>query len=171
MPRRRALMEELEPRLLFSADLPGVLAQSGLLGGDTDPTPPAIVSMLDATLGVSFNSLRKRIQAVPKKTTRIISAIGVKLAAKVTKSIPAALPINMFGGSPTRVAVPPMFDARMIAIRNGIGLILRLAAINRVTGAIKITMVTLSSIAEVTAVTITKIIMIRYGLPLPNCTL
>jgi hypothetical protein len=29
-PVRRALMEELEPRLLFSADLPGVLAQSGL---------------------------------------------------------------------------------------------------------------------------------------------
>ncbi len=35
-------MEELEPRLLFSADLPGVLAQSGLLGDDPDVvTPPS----------------------------------------------------------------------------------------------------------------------------------
>ncbi len=34
-------MEELEPRLLFSADLQGVLAQSGLLGDDPDVvTPP-----------------------------------------------------------------------------------------------------------------------------------
>ena len=41
-------MEELEPRLLFSADLPGVLAQSGLLGGDTDSAPPAIVSLVGA---------------------------------------------------------------------------------------------------------------------------
>ena len=40
-------MEELEPRLLFSADLPGVLAQSGLLGGDTQPTPPAITALVD----------------------------------------------------------------------------------------------------------------------------
>jgi hypothetical protein len=41
-------MEELEPRLLFSADLPGVLAQSGLLGGEADSTPPAIVALMDA---------------------------------------------------------------------------------------------------------------------------
>ena len=41
-------MEELEPRLLFSADLPGVLAQSGLLGADAHPAPTAIVSMMDA---------------------------------------------------------------------------------------------------------------------------
>ncbi len=33
-------MEELEPRLLFSADLPGVLAQSGLLGGDPEVVRP-----------------------------------------------------------------------------------------------------------------------------------
>jgi hypothetical protein len=41
-------MEELEPRLLFSADLPGVLAQSGLLGGEADSSPPAIVALMDA---------------------------------------------------------------------------------------------------------------------------
>ena len=42
-------MEELEPRLLFSADLPGVLAQSGLFGGDMEPTPPAIISLMDTS--------------------------------------------------------------------------------------------------------------------------
>jgi hypothetical protein len=41
-------MEELEPRLLFSADLPGVLAQSGLLGGEQDSTAPAITALVDA---------------------------------------------------------------------------------------------------------------------------
>ena len=50
-------MEELEPRLLFSADLPGVLAQSGLLGGEADPTPPAIVALVDApAVGVTIGN-------------------------------------------------------------------------------------------------------------------
>ena len=40
-------MEELEPRLLFSADLPGVLAQSGLFGGEAD-TLPAVHALMDA---------------------------------------------------------------------------------------------------------------------------
>ena len=47
-PTPRALMEELEPRLLFSADLPGVLAQSGLFGADSGPAPPAITALVDA---------------------------------------------------------------------------------------------------------------------------
>ena len=48
-------MEELEPRLLFSADLPGVLAQSGLFGSEPDSTPPAIVAMMDApAVGVAI---------------------------------------------------------------------------------------------------------------------
>jgi hypothetical protein len=33
---------------LFSADLPGVLAQSGLFGSEADATPPAIVALMDA---------------------------------------------------------------------------------------------------------------------------
>ena len=50
-------MEELEPRLLFSADLPGVLAQSGLLGGDILPTPPAITALVDApAVGVTIGN-------------------------------------------------------------------------------------------------------------------
>jgi len=46
-------MEELEPRLLFSADLPGVLAESGLLADGRDPTPPAITALVD-TPSVGF---------------------------------------------------------------------------------------------------------------------
>ena len=48
-------MEELEPRLLFSADLPGVLAQSGLLGGESEgAASTAIVGIVDTTsLGVA----------------------------------------------------------------------------------------------------------------------
>ena len=41
------------------------------------------------------------------------------------KSSPAALPIMMLGGSPMRVAVPPMFEARISPIRSGTGLIPR----------------------------------------------
>jgi len=65
-PSRRALMEELEPRLLFSADLPGVLAQSGLFGSDAQAPPPAIVSMLDApSVGVAIgNSEQTSSEAV-----------------------------------------------------------------------------------------------------------
>jgi hypothetical protein len=45
---RRALMEELEPRLLFSADLPGVLASAGLMDVEEHAAPPAITALVDA---------------------------------------------------------------------------------------------------------------------------
>lgn len=86
-PIRRALMEELGPRLLFSADLPGVLAQSGLLGGDMEPTPPAIVSMMDApAVGVAighqdqtapeagFSLSQPRASATPQKELVFVDA-------------------------------------------------------------------------------------------------
>ncbi len=41
-------MEELEPRLLFSADLPGVLAGAGLIDVDERSAPAAIISLVDA---------------------------------------------------------------------------------------------------------------------------
>jgi hypothetical protein len=53
-------MEELEPRLLFSADLPGVLAQSGLLGGEQDSTPTAIIALVDApAIGIAVGDDRE----------------------------------------------------------------------------------------------------------------
>ena len=58
----------------------------------------------------------------------------------------------IFGGSPISVAVPPIFDATNSVIRNGIGGISNSFAITKVTGMIKITVVTLSKNADTTAV-------------------
>ncbi len=80
-------MEELEPRLLFSADLPGVLAQSGLFGSQADATPPAIVALLDvpavgATIGAQeqkpaeegFVLNQPRAAATPQKELVFVDA-------------------------------------------------------------------------------------------------
>ena len=72
----------------------------------------------------------------------------------------------MFGGSPTRVDAPPMFEARTSAIKNGTGLIASRSHTSSVTGAISRTVVTLSSSADANAVTRTNRIMIRSGEPL-----
>ena len=58
----------------------------------------------------------------------------------------------IFGGSPTRVAVPPMFEANICAIKNGFTSTLSWAVMLKVTGTVKRTVVTLSSRAEQTAV-------------------
>ena len=56
-------------------------------------------------------------------TTIIIKAtINVRLTMKSINDNPAMLPIMMLGGSPIRVAVPPMFEDMISATRNGIGL-------------------------------------------------
>ena len=79
---------------------------------------------------------------------------------------PARLAMMMLGGSPTKVAAPPMLEANTSAIRNGTGLIASRSHTSSVTGAISRTVVTLSSNAEATAVTRTSRIMIRSGEPL-----
>ena len=58
----------------------------------------------------------------------------------------------MFGGSPMRVAVPPMFEAKIWLIRYGNGETPRVRAIDSVTGVSRTTVVTLSSTAARTAV-------------------
>src|SRR5688572_21963129 len=72
----------------------------------------------------------------------------------------------MLGGSPTRVAAPPMLEAIASAIRNGTTGTPRRSHTRNVTGATSSTVVTLSSAAEATAVTRTRITMTRNGLPL-----
>ena len=47
----------------------------------------------------------------------ITTTTGARLNRKSTKLRPAAEPIMMFGGSPIRVAVPPMFEANTSLIR------------------------------------------------------
>ena len=78
---------------------------------------------------------------------------------------PARLAMMMLGGSPINVAVPPMFDAKASAIRNGAGLIASRSHTSSVTGAISNTVVTLSSRADANAVTSTSRIMMRSGEP------
>ena len=51
----------------------------------------------------------------------ITRTTGARLTRKSTKSSPAAEPMRMFGGSPMRVAVPPMFEAKIWLIRYGNG--------------------------------------------------
>ena len=53
----------------------------------------------------------------PTKTTMITRTTGARLTRKSMKSRPAADPIRMFGGSPIRVAVPPMFEAKIWLMR------------------------------------------------------
>ena len=74
----------------------------------------------------------------------------------------------MFGGSPIRVAVPPIFEAKISVIRYGIGLISNFSAIKNVTGITKITVVTLSKSADAKAVKRPNTINIPTGCPLVN---
>jgi len=88
----------------------------------------------------------------------------------VVKSIPAALPIRMFGGSPMRVAVPPMLQASISAMRNGSGFSRSCSVTKRVTGTTSTTIVTLSRKAELSAVTTQRTRRIRTGRPRPSRT-
>ena len=71
----------------------------------------------------------------------------------------------MFGGSPINVAVPPMFEARISVINKGTGFISSSLAIAKVTGIIRITVVTLSKNADATAVNNAKQQRIVLGCP------
>jgi hypothetical protein len=43
----------------------------------------------------------------------MIRTTGARLTTNAPKSSPAADPMRMLGGSPIRVAVPPIFDAKI----------------------------------------------------------
>ena len=71
----------------------------------------------------------------------------------------------MFGGSPTRVAVPPMLDANASASRKGTGVIPSRSHTEQRDRGDSSTVVTLSSSAEATAVTSTSRTNRRAGRP------
>ena len=71
----------------------------------------------------------------------------------------------MLGGSPMRVAVPPMFEARTWLMRYGIGETPSLRATDSVTGVMSNTVVTLSRKAETPAVTRHRMMSRRRGSP------
>ena len=90
---------------------------------------------------------------------------GARLARKSLKDSPARLAMMMLGGSPIRVAVPPMLEASASAMRNGTGGRPSRSQTSRVTGAISSTVVTLSSSAEATAVIRTSSTIVANGRP------
>ncbi|MNP48312.1 hypothetical protein D3C76_1424200 [compost metagenome] len=56
--------------------------------------------------------LRNIITRIGKVTARITMTMGARFCRKAIKvSSLTALPIMIFGGSPIKVAVPPMFEA------------------------------------------------------------
>src|SRR3712207_8048258 len=74
----------------------------------------------------------------------------------------------MLGGSPMRVAAPPMLEAMTCVSRNGMGSTSSASAITKVTGTMSMTVVTLSRNADRKAVTTASRISILPGLALPH---
>jgi hypothetical protein len=99
------------------------------------------------------------------KTTIRMTTMGARFTTKSLNDRSARLPMMMFGGSPIRVAVPPMFEANTSASRNGTGGTRSRSQMSSVTGAISSTVVTLSSSAEATAVMLTSSTMTGNGFP------
>ena len=80
-------------------------------------------------------------------------AIGARFSMNAIKvSSLTALPIMMFGGSPIRVAVPPILEAIICVSRKGLAFKCSFWVILKVTGTMRSTVVTLSKKAENTAV-------------------
>ncbi len=99
-------------------------------------------------------------------TSMMMITMGAMLTRKALNDRPFRAPMMMLGGSPTRVAVPPMLEANTSAISIGMGLISSRSHTSRVTGAISSTETTFGSRAEARAMTNVSMIMIRSGFPL-----
>ena len=74
----------------------------------------------------------------------------------------------IFGGSPIKVAVPPIFDARTSVIKNGTGSVSNSFAITKVIGIISTTVVTLSRKADAIAVNAANANKTVLGCPFVN---
>jgi len=116
--------------------------------------------------GAAFKDFRNINIIKRTMTNKIINTTKVNSFKKSINESPAALPIMIFGGSPINVAVPPIFDAKISVIKNGSGFISNCFAIKKVTGIMRITVVTLSKNAEVTAVKIPRVKSTSFGCPL-----
>src|SRR5918995_4568711 len=96
-------------------------------------------------------NLSKNIDAI-----NTIATVGPMLIKNELKSIFAAEPIKIFGGSPISVAEPPILDTSAWERINGIGGTLSILTIDRVTGTMSRMVVTLSMNIEATAVNVDK---------------
>jgi len=83
---------------------------------------------------------------------------------------PLAEPISMFGGSPIKVAVPPIFAARTPARMKVRGETSKASATRKIIGAKRRIVVTLSRKAEKSAIVTTKNVSKALTLPLENLT-
>ena len=116
--------------------------------------------------GWKVNAERNITRAITMNTSSSTTTIGARLSTKSLKLSPDLAAMMMLGGSPIRVAVPPMLEAITSAIRNGTGGASMRSHSSSVTGATSRTVVTLSSRAEATAVSTISITMIANGRPL-----
>ena len=114
-----------------------------------------------ARSGSTVNEPRNSHGRIRVNTASSMTTIGAMWTRKSLNVRPARLPMMMFGGSPIRVAAPPMLEASTSAMRNGTGLMSSRSQTSRVTGAMSSTVVTLSRNAEATAVISTSSTMIR----------
>ena len=102
--------------------------------------------------GVALTDFLKRKMRIETTVIKMIATISVNSFKKSRNDNPALVPIMMFGGSPIKVAVPPMFEAKTSMIKNGIGSISNSLVIAKVIGSIRTTVVTLSRTADKIAV-------------------
>ncbi len=103
---------------------------------------------------------------MPIVTTVMIRMIGARFSKKALNvKCGFAAPIMMFGGSPIKVAVPPMFANNTSASKNGNGAILSIFVIEKVIGTINKTVVTLSKKADPSAVNADNRINTLIGSP------
>jgi hypothetical protein len=68
------------------------------------------------------------------------TTIGARFSRKSLKDRPDRLAMMIFGGSPIKVAAPPMLGANASAIRNGPGVTANRSHTSSVTGAISVTL-------------------------------
>jgi len=96
--------------------------------------------------------------------------IGPSNLRKSIKPNPLAEPIKMFGGSPIKVAVPPIFAERTPASKNIRGETSSASATRKIIGAKRSIVVTLSRKAEKRAIVTMKNIRRALTLPLETLT-
>ena len=120
-------------------------------------------SMFFGSTAISLRKSTRKSRKVTVPTTIVTGSECNKNALNVKS---AAEPIMMFGGSPTKVAVPPTFESIASTRRIGVALIESMRAIIIVIGTIKMIVVTLSRIIESTAVSVPSANISNHGLPL-----
>ena len=108
------------------------------------------------------------MSSIPCVMIQAKKTIGARWTRKSLNERFAAEPMSTFGGSPIRVATPPVFDRIASPIRYGIGVVPISSAIDRVTGATTMIVVTLSNTIDTTVVRSPSTSINRQALPLVN---